>query len=531
MSIYSYLFDYQKKIVDDNLDKKAFGLFLDMGCGKSPMSLAFAERHKCTKVIIVTKNIKAVETEGVNGSFFWWAKKSDMNWNLYNKNYNFDNTGAKKWQAHVSPETADIFMINYESMFVREKKEEKSSRNAGCKLQQKLIDFIKSCRGCNIAIILDESHNVKSRSSIKTQAVIKIKQLCDTLAKETYLYLLTGTPFTRGFEDLYTQLNLLGWSCSWTRFKEMFCVLGSLPSLTTWQQPIVDYKNIKQLFELVHRYAITIKSEEVLDLPEQLFVYHKLPMNRQMLLFTCKQLDARIINNELQARHINDFVQPGARGGKVNNMFYGNIAYPNLMWVADSVTKFYLRARELSIGFQGNNEFAVWYHKERLKELEKLLSENEDNYVLFYNYTPEFVEIYDICEKLGYKIDVVNGIIKSETFYNEYCNLSEGLKLVEKKRIILANYASGSEGKNWQAYNKCILFSLPVFKDWQQGLKRVHRPGQKETVIYHILYENNWLDRRMLDSLREKKTYDEDMFKRDLMFIDKYIEEDLKDEN
>ena len=57
MSIYSKLFEYQKKIVDNNINKNAYGLFVDMGLGKTPMSLAFAEKHNCTKILIIYLSI------------------------------------------------------------------------------------------------------------------------------------------------------------------------------------------------------------------------------------------------------------------------------------------------------------------------------------------------------------------------------------------------------------------------------------------------------------------------------------------
>ena len=85
-----------------------------------------------------------------------------------------------------------------------------------------------------------------------------------------------------------------------------------------------------------------------------------------------------------------------------------------------------------------------------------------------------------------------------------------------KKNIIIANFASGSTGMNWQEYNKCIIFSLPLYKDWEQGLKRIHRIGQKDTVIYHIFYQNNWLDIGMKKALEENIQYTEEMFKLDL---------------
>ena len=193
------------------------------------------------------------------------------------------------------------------------------------------------------------------------------------------------------------------------------------------------------------------------------------------------------------------------RGGKINNPFYRNIDFPSLKWLAETSGTFWLRSRQLSIGFQGNSEEAKWFDRTRLEEVKKLLEEYPDNYVLFYNFDPEFYELFDICDALGYNIDVCNGSIQSEHFYQKYLKQSEGERLLNKKNIILANFDSGSAGSNWQLYDKCILFSVPLFGAYQQGLKRIHRIGQKNTVIYHIFYQKNWLDMSMLKSLQNSK--------------------------
>ena len=125
-------------------------------------------------------------------------------------------------------------------------------------------------------------------------------------------------------------------------------------------------------------------------------------------------------------------------------------------------------------------------------------------------------ELFDICYELGYKIDVYSGDIKSMTFYDKYAAMSDEEKIVNKKNVILANFVSGSTGINWQLYNKCIIASVPVYKDYAQGIKRLHRIGQKDTVIYHIFHSDNWLDRGMLKALSEGIQYTEDLFEDEL---------------
>lgn len=524
--LYDILYPWQKQIVDKFEDRTRFGLFLDMGLGKTPVSLAFAERHRCTKVIIVSIDKKAREDANVPGSFANWAGKMEKQYNIYTKKHSFRATGPKKWQATLSDRTVDMLVINYESLYSRGLTESATGKlSRKIELKECLADFIESCEDQNVCVILDESHKVKELDTLQTRAVQKMLKLLQIQTPNLWLYLLTGTPFTQGFIDLYAQLKLLGWEGTKTLFTDAFCIRGDIPGLMGWQQPIVAYKNVDKLYGLVHNFALTIKSGDVIKLPEQVFVEHELPQTKEMVLYTAERLKREFIEKELAARGAQAELEDTPRGGKVNNPFYRNIAFPDLDWLAETVGAFWLRARQLSIGFQGNAEVARWFSKSRLDALETLLSDNPDNYVLFYNFTPELLEIYDICEKLGYNIDVYCGEMKSERFYQKYQSQEPGERLVNKKNIIIANYASGSTGANWQLYNKCILFSIPLYKDYEQSIKRVHRIGQTETVVYHMFYSSNWLDRGMLDSLRESREYDKNLFEADLKRVQALLEE------
>ena len=502
MSLYEKLFDYQKNIVDKFKDRQSFGLFLDMGLGKTILSLSLAEVNNCTKVIIITINAKANESESVKDSWLGWAKQSSIKYNFHNKHS----------KDSFLIEQNDLLLINYESLFSRAK-----DKKSKVQLKDNVKEFILSCYGHNVAIIVDESHKMKNLKSLQTEAIFKIKSALKMQTDKVYTYLLTGTPFTTGYIDLYSQLKMLDYPDTKTNFVDRYCVRGNLPGLLGWQQPIVGYKNVDELFELIHRYAITIRSEEVISLPEQIFVYHSTEESHQFKMLTTEYISGKEVvkENESRTNKICDIEQYNV-DKKVGNPYFRNIAYPELKWIAETNGTFWLRAREISIGFQGNSDDFEWYDNTRMNEIKSFLERNEDNYVIFYNYTPELFALFNICNELGYDVDIFSGEMKSLFFYEKFCNLTESEKLVTKKQVILANFASGSTGMNWQQYNKVIIASTPLYKDYAQAIKRVHRPGQKNRVFYHIFYQKNWLDLSMQKALKEQKQYNQDMYDADL---------------
>ena len=223
------------------------------------------------------------------------------------------------------------------------------------------------------------------------------------------------------------------------------------------------------------------------------------------------------IAKELERRKIECNYSKEDLGVRQLNPFFRNIDYPGFRWTAETPGEFWLRARELSIGFQGNAEEYQFYDMTRFKMLEDFLKKNEDNYLLFYSYTPELFEIFSICERLGYDIDVYSGDIKSIENYISWSNFSREEKLVApRKRVLISNWASGSTGMNFQEYNKCIILDLPVYKDWQQGIKRIHRTGQTQTCIYYVFMQECFLDKNMMNAIKLQQDYTKETFESDL---------------
>ena len=512
------LYDWQKKIVDQIEDKKAYGLFLDCGLGKTPLSLACAERHQCTKLIIISINAKASEKVDKKGSFLWWAYKGIFNgYDILNKKSKIQSCDNTRNQ---------ILSINYESLFA------KTTNGGKAPLKPIVKAFVESCKDHNTAIIIDESHSLKNYSSQRTKSCIDIqKYLMLYTHGNTWTYLLTGTPFTTGYIDLWTQLKMLGCPMTKTQYLEKFTIRGNLPNLLGYQQPIVGYKNVNELYDLMHQYAITIKSNTVVKLPDQIFVDHSYSASLDFIMFTKEKYSGKNILEYAHLRNVKleglyDPIKYNTSHYK-NNPFYRNIAYPKLNWLAETAGAFWMRCRQLSIGFQGNEEGFEWYDRTRLELLENFLTNNPDNYILFYSYTPELYELFNICQKLNYNIDVLAGDIKSSFFYDKYTSQSNEEKFNNKKNIFILNWQTGSTGLNLQEYSKCIIFDYPVYRDWQQGLARVCRLGQRsDTVIYHTFTSENWLDLGMKEAIDERRDYTDKTFASDLFRVNNILKND-----
>lgn len=107
------------------------------------------------------------------------------------------------------------------------------------------IDINKARRDWDV-IIIDEAHKIKNR---KTKGFKAIKRL-----RSTYLWLLTGTPSSRGAQDMWAYLHLINHKLfsSYWKFVNTFCVVVN----GTYGMEILGTRNAKQLKELLTSYLI-----------------------------------------------------------------------------------------------------------------------------------------------------------------------------------------------------------------------------------------------------------------------------------
>lgn len=528
--IYNTLYEWQKPFIDKLVDKfnieedpmcySKFGFFLRMGIGKTKLMVATAELHE-SDCIIVTSILPKVVEENIPGSFgaelelagykVYYSHllyqptplKPLKNGKVRTRKPGSESERAEKYYAEFIDDFTNkrkiAFVNNYDSIMT-----EKgfallhllAGGNSGAKVSmQKKQGKIEGYK--NITWLFDESHKIKSKDSqismrihsmLTNKVAPGLSLIRDNYFKENirHVYLGTGTPFTVGYVDLYQQLNILGHEWDYDSFFDEYCVEDKKAKVfNIYAKAIKDYKNVDQLLDIVEQYAFFARTENY---------YPFLPERRTTILWAKRDVSYNLMawDNE-------------------NNPHYR--VYDN--YICDTPSLFKLRLRQLASGFMGNADESKFYSTWKLDKLTEILEDSEDNYVIFYNYTPELFMLMSVAEDLGYVYDVYNGSVKDLSYFHN-------TNIVHKK-LILANIASGSTGLNLQTYKNAIFYSLPdVWAEFEQGIGRIERTGQKSPFVdVYVIMTIDTVETRIWDSLMKGKDYTDKMFERDYIYKEK----------
>ena len=303
-----------------------------------------------------------------------------------------------------------------------------------------------------ITLMLDESSLIQNESTKRCRAIFKLDY--------ENVILLSGTPCAGRYENLWSQMRLLGWEISKkdyysTYIKHHYDTSYGFPLLV-----IDGYKHIRELKRHMREYGCQfLKTREVIDLPEQVH---------------------QTIYTE-QCRNYKIFCRSGVvnAGGKE--------------LVGDTLLTQFLYERQL----------CGQYDKGKLEALKDLLESTEDRVIVFYNFTAELYEIDKIVKQLKRSLSVVNGEFKSLENYEEKNN-----------SVTCIQYQAGAMGLNLQKANKIVYFTPPLSSDlFEQSKKRIHRIGQEQTCHYYYLTVLGSIEEKIYKTLAERKDYTDRLFK------------------
>lgn len=307
----------------------------------------------------------------------------------------------------------------------------------------------------DFTLMLDESSLITNPSAKRTKFIDKLNS--------SNVILLSGTPTGGKYEKLWSQLHLLGWNISKDLFYKQYVVEEWIEDGDSGfkMRVIVGYKNVDRLKAKLKQYGcIFMKTEEVFDLPEQVVI----PV---------------MVTNTKEFRYF---------------MRNSVVTIEDKKLIGDTRLTKRMYARQL----------CGQYSKAKLTAFQNLVESTDDRLVVFYNFNEELARMRTIVEDLEKPISIVNGSIKDLTAYENQSN-----------SVTFVQYQAGAKGLNLQKANKIIYFTLPQNpEDFEQSKKRIHRIGQKNNCFYYYLMVRNSVEEDILETLKMRKEYDDELFKK-----------------
>ena len=310
----------------------------------------------------------------------------------------------------------------------------------------------------NFTLILDESSLIQNQKSNRCKFILKMEP--------ENVVLLSGTPTGGKYENLWSQLHLLGWNISekiynsqYVNWKKIF-IGGMIHKIVDKEDP---YKNVERLKQKMRDHgAVFMKTEDVFDLPKQNFVMVNVPATKEYKKFTRDHL----------------------------------VTVDGIEFVGDSTLSFRLYQRQLCSA----------YNPHKVQAFRDILESTQDRLIVFYNFNCELIELKAACNDLERPYSMVNGSIKNLSNYEQ-----------ESNSVTLVQYKAGAMGLNLQKANKIIYFSLTEEAElFEQSKKRIHRIGQEKPCFYYMLIcQNSIEDQEILPTLNIRKDYTDELFKED----------------
>ena len=301
----------------------------------------------------------------------------------------------------------------------------------------------------DFTLMLDESSLIQNEQAKRSKFILKKLQPANVI-------LLSGTPTGGKYENLYSQLKLLGWNISKTTYWNTY-IDYHYEDMMGFPIKVIDgYKNVDRLKRKMREFGCHfLKTEDVLELPDQVFTTIKIPASKEYKKF---------------------------RKDKV-------VEVDGVQLIGDNTLTKMLYERQL----------CGQYSKSKLEAFKDLVESTEDRLIVFYNFT---AELHNMICGLIRPVSIVNGKYKDLEAYENKNN-----------SITFIQYQAGAMGLNLQKANKIIYYSPPLSSElYEQSKKRTNRIGQERTCYYYNLTVTGSIEDRIYKTLAMRRDYTEKLF-------------------
>lgn len=307
----------------------------------------------------------------------------------------------------------------------------------------------------HFTLMLDESSVIQHDTTERSSFILKLNP--------DNVILLSGTPTGGKYENLVSQLNLLGWKISedlfWNQYVDW---QWADTDEGYWRKKINGYKNVERLKRKMREKGCHfLKTDEVFDLPDQIHQSIKIDITTEYKKF---RKDSIVIVDGVEL-------------------------------VGDTSLTERLYKRQL----------CGQYNPSKLEAFEDLLESTEDRLIVFYNFNAELDLLKHVCGLQNREMSIINGQIKDLYAYE---NINDSVTLIQ--------YQAGSMGLNLQKANKIVYFTPTESSElFEQSKKRIHRIGQDKPCFYYYLTCKNSIEEEIYATLAMRKDYTDALYRKE----------------
>lgn len=455
-------YDHQLRAFHLSRDKENYGLFMEMGTGKTKVLIDTAaylyQQGLIDTVVVLAPN--GVHTQWIRNEL----KIHMPDWTNY-RGFAYSSNQTKKWVAELDAwkqhKGLRVVAINIDAM-------------SGERGKSKGVKFAYEILGKNKCMfIIDESTRIKSSAAQRTKNVLFLRQFAK------YRRIASGAPITQGVEDLYTQLlflseMILGFTSKWT-FEAHYCVKKTI----TTNQPrgteiIIGYKNLDELKHALEPHTFRVTKKECLDLPDKVYMIREVELTPE------------------QRKHYRELVDDLITKLDTGEIVEAPMAAVKMMKIQQVLCGFLITEEGQTIRIPSN----------RINMCMEALQEAQGKVIVFTRFKEDIIQLAEACQRLGIGYTEYHGGTRQE----DRASNIERFRDDPACKAFLVNSSAGGTGLNLAFASTAIYYSNDFNADtrWQSE-DRIHRIGQKNVATYIDLVAPATVDGKILTALKSKK--------------------------
>lgn len=499
----SKLFPHQEEGVRRALKEPFFALFMDQGTGKTAVAI------RTTVERFIREGLHRVVVFAPNNLLYNWTVELKEWVRLPRNQVRVLRLRGKKkdWIEQLSNFMKyDPELCTLEELRGRGHKGKKKDilKNWKPPLMILLVNYEKArliepqLRRLKIqSLVIDESQRVKSRNAQVSKAIYRTTRRCKTRL------LMSGTPVSKGYEDLFMQYKIMDptiFGEDYRDFENQYIRKGGYMG-----KEIVGYQNVEELQDLVAETSYRVEIEDCVDLPPMDFKYLTCELTGKALkayqelyedLYTQIPLEASRgrLKAILKKNHI-DY----SPGESYISLLLKAEDYLNVSSCDMTITQI-MRLHQLAGGFiRLDSGELVQLGRDKLDLAIDYLRDRKNPVVIFCN----FVEEIRLLER-ELKKEFPQRRVENYRDSKNREKVERGFKQ-GKVDIIILQIHSGSTGLNLQKADLVMLYSTNRnADDYWQAIARIKRPGQENRMEVVSLLAEGTVDEDVDANIKAK---------------------------